>query len=257
MKPIRRSSDADFEAYDALCQRLAGFDDRISTEWVEGWLTALACGPVRPPADQWVTLMLDDTFDRACADPLARAEALAVLGGRLAVLLDQLDPESIEADPSHLRLDPLMWEWSDSERQRMADESGFTLADLAAVDTGVVWAAGFLDGTEALADTWGEPVADDEALAQFDELLEQVAALGHAPGDAAMVAFLERYHPGRQPTRDELVAEACFAVQDLRLWWLDHGPRPMPRRVQRGPGRNDPCPCGSGRKYKKCHGAAA
>jgi preprotein translocase subunit SecA len=21
-------------------------------------------------------------------------------------------------------------------------------------------------------------------------------------------------------------------------------------------GRNDPCPCGSGRKYKKCHGAA-
>ncbi|MGH7534043.1 MAG: SEC-C metal-binding domain-containing protein [Gemmatimonadales bacterium] len=20
-------------------------------------------------------------------------------------------------------------------------------------------------------------------------------------------------------------------------------------------GRNDPCPCGSGRKYKKCHGA--
>jgi preprotein translocase subunit SecA len=22
-------------------------------------------------------------------------------------------------------------------------------------------------------------------------------------------------------------------------------------------GRNDPCPCGSGKKYKKCHGAAA
>ncbi len=24
-----------------------------------------------------------------------------------------------------------------------------------------------------------------------------------------------------------------------------------------GVGRNDPCPCGSGHKYKKCHGAAA
>jgi uncharacterized protein len=22
-------------------------------------------------------------------------------------------------------------------------------------------------------------------------------------------------------------------------------------------GRNDPCPCGSGKKFKKCHGAAA
>ena len=27
--------------------------------------------------------------------------------------------------------------------------------------------------------------------------------------------------------------------------------------VREGPkvGRNDPCPCGSGKKYKKCHGA--
>ena len=23
------------------------------------------------------------------------------------------------------------------------------------------------------------------------------------------------------------------------------------------PGRNDPCPCGSGKKYKKCHGKGA
>jgi preprotein translocase subunit SecA len=24
---------------------------------------------------------------------------------------------------------------------------------------------------------------------------------------------------------------------------------------ERAIGRNDPCPCGSGKKYKKCHGA--
>jgi preprotein translocase subunit SecA len=29
-----------------------------------------------------------------------------------------------------------------------------------------------------------------------------------------------------------------------------------PVSVEREPGRNDPCPCGSGKKYKKCHGAA-
>jgi preprotein translocase subunit SecA len=28
------------------------------------------------------------------------------------------------------------------------------------------------------------------------------------------------------------------------------------RREGKKVGRNDPCPCGSGRKYKKCHGAA-
>jgi len=35
-------------------------------------------------------------------------------------------------------------------------------------------------------------------------------------------------------------------------------PSPEARRpvhVTAAPGRNDPCPCGSGKKYKKCHGA--
>ncbi len=30
---------------------------------------------------------------------------------------------------------------------------------------------------------------------------------------------------------------------------------PAPVTVKATPGRNDPCPCGSGKKYKKCHGA--
>lgn len=29
---------------------------------------------------------------------------------------------------------------------------------------------------------------------------------------------------------------------------------PMPFHAEKAPGRNDPCPCGSGKKYKKCHG---
>ena len=29
------------------------------------------------------------------------------------------------------------------------------------------------------------------------------------------------------------------------------------KRKEAKVGRNEPCPCGSGKKYKKCHGAAA
>jgi preprotein translocase subunit SecA len=29
----------------------------------------------------------------------------------------------------------------------------------------------------------------------------------------------------------------------------------QPVRVEKKVGRNDPCPCGSGKKYKHCHGA--
>jgi SEC-C motif-containing protein len=32
-------------------------------------------------------------------------------------------------------------------------------------------------------------------------------------------------------------------------------PRGVPVRSEKKPGRNDPCPCGSGKKWKKCHGA--
>ena len=68
---------------------------------------------------------------------------------------------------------------------------------------------------------------------------------------------VSKYYPKGDPTRDELLAEACWAAQDLRMFWVDHAPKPATRRVDAEPGRNDPCPCGSGRKYKKCHGAAA
>ena len=37
----------------------------------------------------------------------------------------------------------------------------------------------------------------------------------------------------------------------------DDAPVQTVRRDEPKVGRNDPCPCGSGKKYKKCHGAAA
>ncbi|MES1254092.1 MAG: SEC-C metal-binding domain-containing protein, partial [Acidobacteriota bacterium] len=37
----------------------------------------------------------------------------------------------------------------------------------------------------------------------------------------------------------------------------DDAPVATVRRDEPKVGRNDPCPCGSGKKYKKCHGAAA
>jgi uncharacterized protein len=39
------------------------------------------------------------------------------------------------------------------------------------------------------------------------------------------------------------------------VWWIDHPPKRAPLRAAQTPGRNDLCPCGSGRKFKKCHGA--
>jgi preprotein translocase subunit SecA len=49
------------------------------------------------------------------------------------------------------------------------------------------------------------------------------------------------------------------ATQDVRRLATNRGEAPEkqePVSVEDEPGRNDPCPCGSGKKYKKCHGRA-
>ena len=75
-------------------------------------------------------------------------------------------------------------------------------------------------------------------------------------------------------TRCELRACIRRAVQELGIKHLS-APPPSAGRTDDSPigstpsgpaqpikrdmpkvGRNDPCPCGSGKKYKKCHGAA-
>ena len=50
-------------------------------------------------------------------------------------------------------------------------------------------------------------------------------------------------------------ADAVWSVYDLREIWRGIGPRVPTLRRADLPGRNDPCHCGSGRKFKKCHGA--
>ena len=50
-------------------------------------------------------------------------------------------------------------------------------------------------------------------------------------------------------------------VQDVYDFFRDAREKalapPTLRREGAKVGRNDPCPCGSGRKYKQCHGAGA
>lgn len=53
-----------------------------------------------------------------------------------------------------------------------------------------------------------------------------------------------------------LAAGASEQQQEAGGMGADNRPRKqMPIHVDQKVGRNDPCPCGSGKKYKKCHGA--
>ena len=255
MKP-RDSSDADIAALDALCERLAGFDDRVSPEWLDGCMATLLAGPRAMTPEQWLPRLLGDAWERTFADPQDQRHAMDTLSARWTVLASQLNAEALFDDPDALRLSPLLGDYGTAARDALVAEGQITVeqADEGPL-TGELWALGVLETIETFADDWQAPAADDDDLAWYDGCLRAIEALT-LRDEAQLAADLALRYPGKTLTRDELVDEACLALQDLRCWWIEHAPRHAPRRVEAVPGRNDPCPCGSGKKYKKCHGAS-
>jgi uncharacterized protein len=235
-------------------ERLGGFDPVITAEWIDGALTALVAGPSVPTGPAAVVDdLLGDTWTRTFADPQDVAQALAVLDARWRVLCSQLDPEALADSPDALRLEPLLLTVP-------AGAGGEALPD--APRLGEDWARGFIS---VLARTLGGWSAADTHSASVFRLLGPLTVLADVVVvDEAGAEVQPEAAPGkalRTPAgavdRETLVDAACYAAQDLRLWWDEHAPRTAPRRAEPTPGRNDPCPCGSGKKYKKCHGAQA
>jgi preprotein translocase subunit SecA len=103
---------------------------------------------------------------------------------------------------------------------------------------------------------WLRPILNEEApvarrpaarrpppLILNDPGAESVSVLGAARAQAPQASPFTRSQP--QPQQ-----------QPPRVGGDDAIPKTV-RRDEPKVGRNDPCPCGSGKKYKKCHGAAA
>ena len=91
--------------------------------------------------------------------------------------------------------------------------------------------------------------------------LKIVATEGGGPGDdRGTVEFIVRHREKAKGPELFHHEKATFARGggDRRWQFLDGQPvRPVPIKREAVPGRNEPCSCGSGKKYKKCHGASA
>lgn len=254
MKPVVDSTEAELDAFSTACERLQGFGVRCSPEFADGLLTAAATGLTVPPLADVLAVLAGDDFDRVFADPDDRAQAERVFAGRLAVLRGLLDAESLDERPDELRLSPVMEVWTDERRAEVVAD-GVLEADAAGLVTGADWADGYFAGLEAFTSHWPAAVSDEDGEL-LRNLAQQVHALRLPEDHAEFRQHLQIVYGEKGADRDQLIDSACFAVQDLRLWCVDHAPRPETRRVEKAPGRNDPCPCGSGKKFKKCHGAA-
>jgi len=112
------------------------------------------------------------------------------------------------------------------------------------------WVAGFQHATLCFPELADMP--DDAVMAALARLYRHLPA--ETEEEKEVVATLDREHPLKD--LDDAIEELVVTVADLRD--LTEEQRYHVETLRReGPklGRNDPCHCGSGRKYKQCHGA--
>ena len=252
-------NDAEVSAFIATLDRLAGFDERIGAEWADGYLTALAAGPRAVAIDEWLPVMCGDAFERCFADPTDAATARAALATHARLLAHQLDPERLLNAPDAMRLSPLIDIWDEQGRAEAVADGAVTAEAQRELVSGGEWSRGFFDALSDFRADWA-PAMTVAPLAELEDMVAQVGILGWPDDSPEMARHLDGFKDVNdvsdedRPGRDALIDIACAAVQDLRVWWLDHGAKPATVHAQPKPGRNQPCFCGSGKKYKKCHG---
>ena len=102
--------------------------------------------------------------------------------------------------------------------------------------------------------------ADHEDMKKWSEAVEWEGLEIFSTKDGAEtdetgeVSFEARYSVNGMP--QSLREDAFFRREDGRWYYVDgnvHGQDPYRRETPKV-GRNEPCPCGSGKKYKKCCG---
>jgi preprotein translocase subunit SecA len=90
-----------------------------------------------------------------------------------------------------------------------------------------------------------------EAFTLFDELMNRI--------DTEAVRFLFLMQPAKPQEEAKQIEQRQRRQQQNLQFQAGPAQAEAPKPVRSGAkvGRNDPCPCGSGKKYKKCHGTAA
>jgi preprotein translocase subunit SecA len=90
-----------------------------------------------------------------------------------------------------------------------------------------------------------------EAFTLFEDMMDRI--------DTEAARFLFLMQPARPQDEAKQIEQRQRRQQQNLQFQAGPAQAEAPKPVRAGAkvGRNDPCPCGSGKKYKKCHGAAA
>lgn len=246
--PTTDLSNAEFQELDELLAAAPAPLEAMDTVMVDGFLCGLIVQPQRLAPEAWLPWVLDAQGRAFAADPAwpAYPRARALILRRHAALTRAIEGDGW-FDPLVLEPDP---EAEEAQAPDVAPDDA--VAALSPVSQLLApWAAGFHFACTTFP---GLLELDEPAVATTLARLWR-----HLPvendDERELLATLDRELPlaSLEDAVDDLVhavAELAELTQDRR-YHVDTVRRDAPKV-----GRNDPCPCGSGRKFKQCHGAA-
>lgn len=220
----------------------------MTAEMADGYLTACCVGPQPVPVHEWMATILGQATLPICADEQVQDRLLTLLLRRYCDTQDALLVARGEATTDNIFI-PLTEEIDEEDciRPYKVDANGDRLGRWELKD----WAEGFR-----------RAVFDDP---EWDVLLNDAKSW---PLVAPMILLQKGYNPDKADMqvdeREDLIPLLVSCVYGILQFWRDRAWFSLADRasmntplLREGPkvGRNEPCPCGSGKKYKKCCGA--
>lgn len=213
----RDLSEAEFAELGELLAAIPEPLDPFVLDEADGFVAGIAVQAAAVPSEQWLRFIFDSEGHRWGEDQPSAERA------RASALLLRREAAVRGALAEFGSFDPWLADAAD--------------ADDPVTSTVAPWIAGFLSALD---------------IFPLDDADDQVRGV---------VSRLERYLaapvPDRPPSIDAAITDVMLGV--FALYQRSEEQRYRVAPVQRDTpkvGRNEPCPCGSGKKWKQCHGAA-
>jgi uncharacterized protein len=232
-------SDQEIEELDTLLRERAIPKGGMEISMLDGYLTAIVSGPELVPPSEWLPGVWSAANENGSHEEPAFAnleEVQRVYGlvlRRMNEIIRTFRDGAIE---------PIFASRTNSEGE---------VSDLADF-----WCLGYMRGVFLRKTSWDPLIAEDENEGNPLSPIFALASPFFLPDSDDEADYDEHraFIESKEHTEaTALVPQAACTIYD---YWLKRRRMPtLPVRRANRPGRNDACPCGSGKKYKKCCGS--
>ena len=221
-------SEKEFDELDQFLLSERSPEDAMTMDTLHGYLTAIAIGPETIMPAEWLPRVWGQEDGAAPKWKNAKEEERI-----LNLIMRFMNEVLVTFEVAPKEFEPLFCEHD--------DDNGDTLIDAEA------WCWGFWEGMELRPGSW-EPIWKSEVA----ELMRPLYLLGADEIEEAARPLVEDPAKAHQ-----LALEIEANLPAIYRYWLPLRKAAVEtvRHETPKPGRNDDCPCGSGKKFKKCCGA--